>query len=212
MGRRALAAAAAAGTLALAGAALYVARQGSAMEVPRAPSVRRIDPPPVIPWRDPDADLRRFFPGATGSRHERLALSAQLLAISRHLGRPPAAADAILDRYLIEPGSRGRVLLRRVRGEHGAIEVVVAVDARGRVLGLHLQRQREPESIARFLASPEWTRRFTGRSEADCPAPRDALRAVPAPASASALAVADGVRTLLVLDEHSTGAAATHVH
>lgn len=204
--------AAGAGCLVLAGAATYVARTSSAMEAPRAPSVARIEAPPVCPWRDPEGDLRRFYPGAAGYRHERLSLAAHLIHISEQLGRRAAAAEASLDRYQVEPGGRGRVLVRRLRGEHGAIEIVVAVDSAGKVLGARVQRDREPPAVARFLDSAAWSARFQGRSGADCPSPAMAVREAPAEAYASATAVADGIRTLLVLDGHSGDAPATHTH
>src|SRR5436305_10308032 len=166
----------AAGGIAIGAAALYLAHGSSAMEAPRAPSVTRIDAPPVCPWRDPDADLRRFYPGAAGYRHERLSLSAHLLQISTQLGRRAAAAEASLDRYQVEPGGRGRVLVRRLRGEHGAIEVVVAVDAAGRVIGSRVQRDREPPAVARYFESAAWAARFRGRSGPDCPPPAEVIR------------------------------------
>src|SRR6185503_11475850 len=63
-----------------------------------------------------------------------------------------------------ETGAVGAVLTRRVKGTHGAIEVVIATDLRDQVCGLRLQRLREPEGVARALENPEWLRSFHGKT------------------------------------------------
>src|SRR5207253_2809950 len=83
-------------------------------------------------------DLRRFYPGAGSYHSERLTLSSHVIALTRRLGRRPAAGELSLDRYAIEPAAQGRVLIRRVRGEYGAVELLLALDSGGKVRGLRL--------------------------------------------------------------------------
>src|SRR5206468_125458 len=93
----------------------------------------------------------------------------------------------------------GTVLVRRVKGEFGAIELVLAVKPDGRVRGFRLQRQREPEAVAAVLTSPRWLAAFQGKS-ADSPLRvGEELPAVPPQARTSAAAIAEGVRAALIL-------------
>jgi hypothetical protein len=208
--RRWMTAAAIGATIAGTGAALYLARSSGATEAPRAPHVTQVEVPPVCPWRSPEADMRRFYPGTHGYHSERLSLSSHVLALTRRLGRRPASGELSLDRYAIEPGAQGRVLIRRVSGEYGAIELLLALDGAGRVRGMHLQRLREP--VARYLESPAWESRFAGRRAADLPPASADLNGVPSAARVSAAAVAEGVRTLLILDDEAGAGAPVHVH
>jgi hypothetical protein len=194
-----------AGTAVLAGAAAaWLTRPGATAEPPRAPAVAAIDLPGVCPWRDPDGDLRRYFPTARDWRSERRSLAARWRLLRDRLGRAPAPEDALLDRCLLLDVRRqpaGRVLLRRVRGEDGAIELVAAVDVDGRVKGVRVQRDREAPDAAALLHADRWLARFRGLRAAEWPGEAAVLRGVPAGARASARAVAEGVRTLLILDD-----------
>ena len=92
-----------------------------------------VEPAPLCPWREPERDLRRFFPGATGI-HEELRILSHLRVTLRHdLGRPLTAEEMLLRPYRVVNGaeSLGTVLVRRVKGEFGAIELVLAVLAGG---------------------------------------------------------------------------------
>jgi hypothetical protein len=42
----------------------------------------------LCPWRDPDGDRKRFFPGSSGYADELAALSGQRPELQRRLGRP----------------------------------------------------------------------------------------------------------------------------
>ena len=205
-----------AGSAVIAGAAAaYLSRGDATADVPRAPVVAAAEIPGVCPWRDPEGDLRRYFPGAGDWRPERRSLAARWRSLRDRLGRTPSPEDAVLDRCLVfdaHHGPAGRVLLRRVRGEDGAIELVVAVNEAGRVLGTRLQRDRETPAAAKVLHSPEWLGQFEQRTARDCPAAAVALRSVPAAAQPSARAVAEGLRTLLILDDEAGAAAPARDH
>jgi hypothetical protein len=156
---------------------------------------------PLCPWREPERDMRRFFPGSTGTHEELRILSHLRLAFLHDLGRPLAAEELLLRPYRVLRGSErvGTVLVRRVKGEYGAIELVLAVAPDGHVRGLRLQRQREPEAVAAALTSPGWLGAFQGKS-ADSPLRLgEDLPRVDSEAGISASAVAAGVRSLLIL-------------
>src|SRR5262249_46527316 len=106
----------------------------------------------------------------------------------------------------------GKIMTRRVKGEFGAIEIVLAAGEDGRVRGVRLQRLREPESIGAALRNKEWLSSFQGRSaESDwrlgtgIPDPRPEARA-------SAQAMIEGVRSLLILLDIAGASNLKHVH
>jgi hypothetical protein len=189
---------AAAGAL---GAAWRLASSGPEIPAPTAAAHTFVDSAPICPWREPQRDLRQFFPGATGIHEETRILSHLRVALIHELGRPLTAEEMLLRPFRIMKGGErlGTVLVRRVKGEFGAIELVLAVTPEGRVRGLRLQRQREPEAVAAALTSPEWRGAFREK-RADSPlrVGKD-LPAVNREATVSAQAVAEGVRSLLIL-------------
>jgi hypothetical protein len=189
---------------AIGGAAVYAALQphGSLEALPQARAVERVETAPMCPWREPEADLQRFFPGATGYDTEIRILSGLRVELARRLGRAPSAEENAMYLYQVHgpAGTLGTVLVRRAKGDYGAIEVVLAVDNSGRVVGARLQRQREPEAAARFLTSPEWLGTFRGETAEGGPAAENAP-AVPETAADSARAVTQGIHDMLVLLE-----------
>jgi hypothetical protein len=90
----------------------------------------------------------------------------------------------------------GTVVTRRVKGEHGAIEIVLALDPEDKVIGLHLQRLREPEAASKAVENPAWLDGFRGMTGnglwQNLPEP-------PQEAQVSGQAIVDGVRSLLAL-------------
>jgi hypothetical protein len=170
-------------------------------ETPSVLNTPRIEPAPPCPWREPEQDLRAFFPQADHYQTEERILSGQRLELADRLGRPPTAEENALSvhRVFHQQQSLGTVLTRRVKGEYGAIEVVLAISTNGRVCGLRLQRLREPEAIATELHRPEWLGAFQGKRVSSSWQIGLDVPAVSTPARASAEAVVDGVRSLLVL-------------
>lgn len=156
---------------------------------------------PLCPWRQPDRDLQAFFPTATGCERETRILSGLRLELAERLGRPPTGEENSLPLYRVQgPGGRiGTILVRRVKGEYGAIEIVVAVDADGKVRGVRLQRLREPKAIADALADPAWLGSFRGQTAISAAESARELSVVPPAARISGQAVVDGVRGVLVL-------------
>ncbi len=155
----------------------------------------------LCPWRSPDEDRKRYFPTAVSSRDETLILSRQRLELQRRMGRKPAADDnaLIVHRILDATGSPGVVVTRRVRGECGLIELVLAADADGRLIGAKIQRNRELESTAAALKSPEWLGAFRGKDSRSAWRLGLDIPAVPSGAQPSAQAIVDEARTVLIM-------------
>lgn len=180
--------------------------------IPRAPSshhssealhAQATAAAPMCPWRDPDADLRAFFPTATRQQTATLILSGVRPELARRLGRTPSADENALYLHRVYRADRllGSIMTRRAKGEFGAIEIVVATDAQGVAHGLHYQRLREPPGITAALRAPRWLQAFQGkRADDDWQLGAD-LPTVPAEAQVSAQAVVDAVRSLLILQQ-----------
>ena len=170
------------------------------------PPVRPIESAPLCPWREPEMDLRTFFPEGASYITETRVLSGLRVELAKHLGRPPEPEENALTLHRIFAGSEriGFVLTRRVKGEHGAIELVMALNPNGEVLGVRLQRLREPEAIANQVQQGAWLARFRGRTH-DRGWDSDDTGSLPEEARASASAIREGVRSLLVLHAATEG-------
>jgi hypothetical protein len=185
------------------GASFWLWQQKSAStETVFQPKLRGIEPPSLCPWREPDSDLRQFFPDATGWQAETRILSGQRLQLAERLGRPPDLDENSLRVYRVLRNGRsvGSVLTRRVKGEYGAIELVLGLDQGQRVLGLRLQRLREPEAVARALQDSGWLASFRGKNASSDWRLGASIPDVPPDARASADHIVQGVRSLLILD------------
>ena len=165
------------------------------------PPTRPPAPAPLCPWREPVADLKRFFPDATREELEVRILSGQRMELAEQLGRTPTGDENALHVYHVYAGSTpiGVVLTRRVKGAYGAIELVLAVNSDGQVRGLRLQRLREPEPSAGEFQDPDWLRSFQGKRATDSWKLGQDVPGVTPDARPSAEAIVEGVRSLLIL-------------
>jgi len=156
---------------------------------------------PLCPWREPENDLKQFFPGATRYERETRILSDRRVELAEQLGRIPTGDENALHVYCTyhEQTPLGVVMTRHVKGAYGAIELVLAVNTDGAVRGLRLQRLREPAPIAAALQNPDWLHSFEGRRAADSWKLGQDVPDVPEDARASAGAVVEGARSLLIL-------------
>jgi hypothetical protein len=156
---------------------------------------------PLCPWREPQSDLKQFFPSATRYETETRILSGLRVELAERLGRTPTGEENALHVYRIYQDNLalGAVLTRRVKGAYGAIELVLAVDPAERVRGLRLQRLREPDSVAAALQNPDWLHSFAGRNASSAWKIGGDISEVPAEARASAGAIVEGTRSLLIL-------------
>lgn len=155
----------------------------------------------MCPWREPENDLKMFFPNATGYKVETRVLSGLRLELAARLGRAPTGDENALRVYPVyqEQTQLGVVLTRRVKGELGAIELVMAVNTNQQICGLRLQRLREPEAIAAILQSSQWLQSFDGKRADSSWQLGKEIPDVPADAHTSAEAIIDGVRSSLIL-------------
>src|SRR5437773_8435155 len=89
---------------------------------------------PACPWREPADDLKRFFPRAHHYELETRSLSALRLDLAARLGRPLEPEENLLRAFRIygENSVLGTILTRRVKGSHGALEIVLATDIQGK--------------------------------------------------------------------------------
>jgi hypothetical protein len=160
----------------------------------------------VCPWRTPDADLKQFFPTATTHEETSLVLSRFRQDIAKRLGRMPTGEENLLRLFRVKRGTTdsGVILPRRIRGESGVIELILAVDTQGKVIGAKIQRLREPDDVAKVLRSREILGAFAGKS-ADSPwkLGQDFAQ-VASSAQRSASALLEGARTALILLEAGT--------
>lgn len=184
-----------------------------------APGCRRLDPdlpPPVgdssriegaplCPWRHPVADCATWFPGADRTEAELQILSALRSGMAERLGRPPSVEDNARHVHHVFSGAQclGEVVVQRVRGDSGALEVVVGLDPDGRVVGVRIQRCREPAPIVSAIEG-DWLASFRGRRTGDPLRIGIDLPSVPPEAIPTADAIQSAVRAVLILRDLSS--------
>jgi hypothetical protein len=182
-------------------AALWRFQMAQSDEAVFNPPLREVESAPLCPWREPASDLQFFFRREVQSESQTVILSHLRVELTKHLGRLPEPHENALTLHRIRAGEEhlGAVLTRRVKGEHGSIELVVAIDWQGAVHGVRLQRLREPEAIARHIRDENWLARFCGRTHDRGWDSRDEIEALPENLRLSAQAIREGVRSLLIL-------------
>jgi len=155
----------------------------------------------LCPWREPEHDRRQFFPTSTEVREETLILSGKRTEVARQLGRSPTGEENALKVYRILNRDQilGAVVARRVRGESGVIELLLAVGKDGRIVGAKIQRLREPDDVAQVLQSASWLGAFTGKTRASSWRLAGDIPDVPQAARTSGTAIIEAAHTLLVL-------------
>src|SRR5262249_4092677 len=156
---------------------------------------------PLCPWREPEADLKVLFPTATRYETETRILSGLRLELAARLGRMPTGDENALRVFHVfhEETPLGTVLLQRVKATSGAIEIVLALNTDSRVSGFLIQRLRESEPVTAVLLDQQWRQSFEGKDANSAWQLGQDIPGVPNEARASALAVIEGVKTLLIL-------------
>ena len=187
--------------LVLAVAAWRISESSRAPEIPFETENRPPSLAPLCPWREPDNDLKLFFPDATRYELETRLLSGRRLELAERLGRIPTGDENALRVHPVYRGQTplGMVLTRRVKGEFGAIELVLAIGTNQQVCGLRLQRLREPAASSAALQDSQWLRSFVGKRADSSWQPEREVPDLPAEARVSARAIVDGVRSVLIL-------------
>lgn len=182
------------------------------------PPSRVVEPAPLCPWRNPESDLKLFFPGADRWQIETRILSGKRLELEKQLGRPPAADENALHLHRVFCGKElaGTVLTRRAKGEHGAIEIVLALNPDQSIKGVRFQRLREPPAIAEALSSEPWLHSFRGRKAGMDWNGASGIPSLAPQAKASGAAVVEAMRSLLILlaaaEQSEIGQRPSHHH
>lgn len=191
---------AASGALVLLAAVWTIERKPAQVDVLFEPVVPNIESAPLCPWREPDRDMRAFFPSATHYTNETRILSGIRVELTKLLGRMPEADENSLNLHAIFSGNQeiGCVITRRVKGEHGAIELAVGINPQEEISGFRVQRMREPEEIASVLRGEHWQTRFLGRKY-DRGWQDDDAMILPEAARFSGRAISEGMHSLLIL-------------
>lgn len=120
--------------------------------------------PSMCPWREPELDMKAFFKGAESYRTDVLVLSHHRLEILKRLGPGSRLeSNALYAHRVLHAGAViGTVIVRRISGPHGAIEIVAAIDPAGKIAGVRIQRHREPQAVGSAITSPVWLSSFRG--------------------------------------------------
>lgn len=168
---------------------------------PRTNTIGSVDRTPVCPWREPPRDLSALFPGATNYVVDTRILSGRMVPIQRLLGRAMTVDENPLRIFRVQREARciGSVLVRRVKGEHGGIEIVIGVETNGAVRGVLLQSQREPEPVAQVITNAAFLGSFIGKNAASSFRLGEDLPEVTVEGRPCAQMVAEGVRSQLIV-------------
>jgi hypothetical protein len=156
---------------------------------------------PMVSWREPAKDLPRFFPSATEHRQEAWILSSGRKDLQDMLGRHPEPDEYVLHLHRALAGEKpvGSIVVRRVKGTSGALELVIALTPEDRVKALRFQRSREPEPVMKALTDAKWVGSFPGRGPEGDWTLGKGVPAVAPEAVEPAQGVADAVHSTLVM-------------
>jgi transcriptional regulator of nitric oxide reductase len=117
-------------------------------------------------WVNPDRDIRNFFPGAGSySTEMKRYTKEQEAVIVKRLGSPLDPDESEFKFYRVKKQDQvvGTVLTHQARGRYGAVQTVVAIDNDGRIIGVYVQRHREPVN----LNQEPFLKQFKGKTAHD---------------------------------------------
>jgi hypothetical protein len=156
---------------------------------------------PMVSWREPAKDLPAFFPSATEQREEAWILSSGRKDLQDMLGRHPEPDEYVLHLHRALQGEKpvGSVVVRRVKGTSGALELVIALTPEDKVKALRFQRSREPEPVMKALTDAQWLGSFNGRGPDGDWTLGKGVPAVSGEAAEPAQGVADAIHSTLVM-------------
>ncbi|MEO0113823.1 MAG: hypothetical protein ABIK80_07710 [candidate division WOR-3 bacterium] len=122
----------------------------------------------VCIWRNPDKDIKKIFPKATGYKSIiRRYDKKEKEKIKKFINKELDPDETEFTFYQIFLGKKriGTVLTHTEKGQYGAIEVVIGLDTLNRVQKVLIQRDREIKS--KELRSENFLNQFTGKSFQD---------------------------------------------
>jgi Na+-translocating ferredoxin:NAD+ oxidoreductase RnfG subunit len=117
-------------------------------------------------WVNPDRDIKKFFPGANSYSTEiRKYTKEQEAAIVKRLGAPLDPDESEFKFYRVKKQNQvvGTALTHQARGKYGAVQTVVAIGNDGKIIGVYVQRHREPTN----LNSESFLNQFKGKTASD---------------------------------------------
>ena len=122
----------------------------------------------VCVWRDPERTMQKIFPAARDYKTVTAKMTPErIAAIEKGISTPLDESEKKeFDRYEIFGANSqkiGTVLALAGKGEYGAIEIVMGVDATGKVAGVYIQRSRE--RVTKSLQSLEFLNEFAGKTK-----------------------------------------------
>lgn len=124
----------------------------------------------VCVWRDPERTMQKIFPAAGDYKTVTAKMTPErIAAIEKGVGTPLDESEKReFDRYEIfgaNAQKMGTVLALAGKGEYGTIEIVMGVDAGGKIVGVYIQRSRE--RVTKALQSPDFLKQFAGKTRND---------------------------------------------
>jgi Na+-translocating ferredoxin:NAD+ oxidoreductase RnfG subunit len=117
-------------------------------------------------WLNPDRDIKKFFPGAKSYTTDIKKYSTeQGKAIEKRIGAKLDPDENEFKFYRVKKDNKqvGTVLTHQARGRYGAVQVVVGIGNDNKVIGVYVQRDREPTN----LNVESFLKQFAGKTVED---------------------------------------------
>jgi Na+-translocating ferredoxin:NAD+ oxidoreductase RnfG subunit len=146
---------------------------------------------------NPDRDIRNFFSGADSySTEVKKYTPEQEIAIEKRIGSKLDPDENEFKFYRVKKQGRvvGTVLSHQARGKYGAVQTVTAIGNDGKIIGVHVQRHREPTN----LNQDSFLNQFKGKTPNDPITVGNDIQAI-AGYDQSSQAVAFSVKKILVI-------------
>ena len=150
--------------------------------------------------------MQRLFPVARDYKTVAVKMTPETIAeLERALGASLDASEKTEFSFYDITGGPGKakvigtVLALAGKGQYGAIEVVIGIDAEARIVGAYIQRSRE--RATKELQSPAFLKQFEGKTKSDAFQVGRDLKAPSADAEAASKVVAGVVKKMLVFND-----------
>jgi len=118
-------------------------------------------------WINPDRDIKNFFPGANSySTETKKYTKEQKERIEKRINAKLDPDENEFKFYRVKKDKKvvGTVLTHQTRGRYGAVQVVVGINNDTQIVGVYVQRHREPTN----LNDKSFLKQFVGKT-ADSP-------------------------------------------
>jgi len=148
-------------------------------------------------WVNPDRDMKKFFPGADSySTEVKKFTPEQSAAIEKRIGSKMDPDENEFKFYRVKKQGRvvGTVLSHQARGQYGAVQTVIAISKDEKIIGVHVQRHREPTN----LNQESFLNQFEGKTPSDPIEIGRDIKAIPG-YDQSSQAVAFSAKKILVI-------------